>query len=207
MNLLEEPYILREGQRLLLPSNREVATMSLEERAQAFRLDIDDLITGSEPALATNAAPAPPTPAPSATVSPTVPVAEPSRFAGRFDWPLTGTILRRFGNLGSGRQNDGINIAAASGAPILASADGVVAYVGTDVAVYGGLILIRHGDGWITAYGHAQDLLVTRGQAVMRGQVIGHAGATGYADEPQLHFEIRQNRKPVNPIDLLPKRG
>jgi murein DD-endopeptidase MepM/ murein hydrolase activator NlpD len=134
-------------------------------------------------------------------------VAEPSRFAGRFDWPLNGQILRRFGSLGSGQQNDGINIAAAPGAPILAAADGVVAYVGTEVAVFGGLILIRHGDGWITAYGHAQDLLVTRGQAVKRGQVIGYAGATGYAAEPQLHFEIRQNRKPVNPLDLLPKKG
>lgn len=206
-NMLEEPYILREGQRLLLPSRRDVATMSMEERAQAFRIDIDDLITGGEPALATNAAPARPTPAPSASVPSTVPMAEPSRFAGGFDWPLTGEILRRFGNLGAGRQNDGINIAAASGAPILAAADGVVAYVGTEVAAYGGLILIRHGDGWITAYGHAQDLLVTRGQAVKRGQVIGHAGATGYAEEPQLHFEIRQDRKPVNPLELLPKRG
>jgi murein DD-endopeptidase MepM/ murein hydrolase activator NlpD len=207
MNLLQEPYILREGQRLLLPSSRDVATMSIEERAQAFRLDIDDLITGGEPALATNAAPARPTFTPAAPVSPTVPVAEPSRFAGRFDWPLNGQILRRFGSLGSGQQNDGINIAATPGAPILAAADGVVAYVGTEVAVFGGLILIRHGDGWITAYGHAQDLLVTRGQAVKRGQVIGYAGATGYAAEPQLHFEIRQNRKPVNPLDLLPKKG
>lgn len=207
MNLLSEPYVLREGQRLLLPSRQEVATMTIEQRALAFQLDIDDLITGGEPALATNAKPVRPVATAAASVSPTVPVAEPKRFSGRFDWPLAGPIVRPFGNLGGGRQNDGVNIGAARGAPIQAAADGVVAYVGSEIAVYGGLILIRHGDGWITAYGHAEELLVTRGQAVKRGQLIARAGVTGFASEPQLHFEIREGRKPVNPLDHLPKRS
>ena len=119
----------------------------------------------------------------------------------------TGPIVRRFGSLGGGRQNDGINIGAAEGTPILAAADGVVAYVGSEVALYGGLILLRHGDGWITAYGHAEELLVKRGQSVKRGQIIARAGETGSATEPQLHFEIRQGRKPVNPLEHLPRRG
>lgn len=200
-NMLAEPYILRHNQRLLIPSRTEVATMTLEQRAAAFRLDIDDLITGGEPALATRARPAP------RPASPTVPLAEPERFSGRFDWPLTGPIVRRFGSLGGGRWNDGVNIGAVEGTPILAAADGVVAYVGSEVAAFGGLILLRHGDGWITAYGHAEELLVKRGQPVKRGQIIARAGETGSATEPQLHFEIRQGRKPVDPLEHLPRRG
>jgi murein DD-endopeptidase MepM/ murein hydrolase activator NlpD len=206
MNMLPEPYILREGQRLLLPSRAEVSTMTMEQRAAAFRLDIDDLITGGEPALARNAEATPPVATPANPLPSTATLTEPSRFAGRFDWPLMGPIVRRFGSLGGGRQNDGINIGATQGAPILAAADGVVAYVGTEVALYGGLILLRHGDGWITAYGHAQELLVTRGQTVKRGQIIARAGESGSATEPQLHFEIRQGRKPVNPLEHLPHR-
>lgn len=209
LNLLEEPYILRVGQRLLLPSATEVASMSIEERAAAFSLDIDDLITGGEPALAERAAPAKPvSTAPRTTpLPPTEAVAAARPFSGRFDWPLTGTIKRSFGNFGSGRRNNGVNIGTTAGAPVAAAADGVVAYAGTDLSAYGGLILIRHNDTWTTAYGHASELLVTRGQAVRRGQIIARAGATGHVDSPQLHFEIRQGAKPVDPLIYLPKRS
>ena len=206
-NQLEEPYILRAGQRLQLPPRPETRASTLEERAAAFQLDIDDLITGSEPALARNAAPAAPVQTARRAVPARVPVAQPGRFAGQFDWPLTGPLLARFGPMGSGRVNEGINIGTDLGAPIRASADGVVAYVGSEIAVYGGLILIKHGGGWITTYGHAQELLVTRGQQVKRGQIIARAGETGSAREPMLHFEIRQGRKPVNPLGLLPTRS
>jgi lipoprotein NlpD len=211
-NRLQEPYILRTGQRLLLPSAAEVATMSVEERAAAFRLDINDLITGGEPALAVAAEPVKPRPTPSAAVPPkplppTTAVAAATRFNGRFDWPLTGPILAKFGPFGSGRRNEGINIGAVAGADIHAAADGVVIYAGTDIAVYGGLILIRHSNSWTTAYGHAAELLVTRGQAVKRGQVIAHAGTSGSVDTPQLHFEIREGRKPVDPAQYLPRRS
>jgi murein DD-endopeptidase MepM/ murein hydrolase activator NlpD len=203
LNDLQPPYILRNGQRLLLPSAAEVARMSVEQRAEAFRLDIDDLATGSEPAIARNASPAAPTTTPKRPVPTEKALAEPSRFAGRFDWPLNGRILNRFGPTGDGRRNDGINIAADKGDPIRAAADGVVAYAGSAIAVYGGLILIKHGDGWITAYGHAEEILVTRGQAVKRGDVIARAGATGSVNKPQLHFEIRDKRTPVDPLRYL----
>lgn len=210
-NRLAEPYILRTGQRLLLPSTDEVATMSVEQRAAAFRLDINDLITGGEPALAATAEPVKPRPAapasPAKPLPPTSAVAAASPFNGRFDWPLAGPILTRFGPFGSGRRNEGINIGAEAGADIRASADGVVIYAGTDIAVYGGLILIRHSDRWTTAYGHAAELLVTRGQAVKRGQVIARAGESGSVDTPQLHFEIRQGRRPVDPAQYLPRRS
>ncbi len=207
MNHLEEPYILREGQRLLLPSVQEAANMTVEQRAEAFQLDIDDIVTGGEPALAENAAPAPPVPSPAQPIAPTVAVATPPvDFDGQFVWPLAGKIVRSFGDLGNGRRNDGINIAANKGTPIMAAGDGVVAYVGTDVAIYGGLVLIKHGNGWLTAYGHADQIQVTRGQAVKAGQLIAYVGEAGLADEDQLHFEIRKGRQPVDPRQHLPKR-
>ncbi|WP_156679828.1 M23 family metallopeptidase [Sphingomonas profundi] len=208
-NGLEEPYILRTGQRLMLPSAAEVAAMSVEARAAAFQLDIGDIISGGEPALVAGARPVKPRPAApgAAPLPPTSAVAAASRFDGRFAWPLTGPILTRFGPYGSGRRSDGINIAVAMDTPIRAAADGVVLYAGTDIAVYGGLILIRHSDKWTTAYGHAGELLVARGQAVKKGQVIARAGESGSAETPQLHFEIRQGRKPVDPVQYLPRRG
>lgn len=206
LNDLEEPYILRTGDRLLLPSDAEVASMSIEDRAAAFHLDIDDLITGGEPAIDESQRPATPSASTRRTLPSEAAVAPPARFAGRFDWPFEGRILSSFGPHGNGRRNDGINIAADKGDPIRAAADGVVAYVGDEIAVYGGLILIKHGQGWITAYGHADALLVKRGQSVKRGEIIGRAGDTGSVDRPQLHFEIRKGRTPVDPLSQLPKR-
>ena len=206
LNDLEEPYVLREGQRLMLPSSKEVAGMSADQRAAAFRLDIEDLITGSEPALATREQPKQPV-ATAKVVAPTVAVAEPSSFSGRFAWPVKGPVLRAFGRYAGGQQNDGINIGVQRGSSIAAAADGVVAYVGQDIPAYGTLILIKHGDGWLSAYGYADSITVTRGQKVVRGQTIAKSGASPYTGEPQLHFEIRNGRKPVNPTGVLPARS
>jgi len=204
LNDIQPPYVLRNGQRLLLPSAAQTAQMTPEQRAQAFNLDIDDLATGSEPALASNAAPKAPTATPRKPLPKDEPVETPANFSGRFQWPLSGAIIGRFGPAGDGRRNDGINISAERGEEIRAAADGVVAYAGSAIAVYGGLILIKHGDGWITAYGHAEQILVTRGQTVHRGDVIARAGATGSVNKPQLHFEIRNRRTPVDPLRYLP---
>lgn len=202
-NDLEEPYVLRVGQKLLLPSVHEVASMSMEERARAFTLDIGDLITGGEPAAEEHAATAPKPATPAAPQ----PVVAPSSFAGRFDWPARGTILSRFGAKPGGRFNDGINIRAARGEPIRAAGDGVVAYAGDTLPGFGWLVLIKHGSNWVTAYAHADALLVARGQTVKKGDIIARAGETGSVDEPQVHFEIREGRKPVDPLTLLPKLG
>lgn len=206
INRLEEPYILRDGQKLLLPSKAEVAAMTLEERAAAFELDIDDLITGGEPAASEAAARRPSPPAtPTRPLPPGQPVVESATAApGQFSWPVDGTILSRFGPKPGGRYNDGINIRAAAGTPVRAAAEGSVAYAGNDIPGFGGLILVKHGGGWITAYAHADALLVQRGQAVKRGDVIARAGQTGSVDEPQVHFEIREGRKPVDPLKYLP---
>ena len=120
-----------------------------------------------------------------------------------FAWPVQGHIISDFGATTSGQRNDGINIAAPLGTPIRAAADGVISYCGNDLKSYGNLVLIRHEDGYVTAYAHADSILVRRGERVAKGQVIGYAGATGDVRQPQLHFEIRHDTAPINPHPLL----
>lgn len=207
INALAEPYILRVGQRLRLPSDaraRSPGPVDVGARAAAFRLDIDDILTGSQPALAEAARLTAGTATPRRPV--TTAIAEPAAFAGRFEWPLNGPILTRFGPIASGGVSDGINIAAAAGTPIRTAAGGVVAYAGDQVGIYGGLILINHGGGWVSAYGHAGRIDVKRGQSVRMGDVIGRAGATGQVRTSQLHFQLRKNRIPVDPMKQLPPR-
>lgn len=208
LNALEEPYILRVGQKLLLPASAPIdpASLSIDQRAAAFNLDIDDIVTGSQPALADGATAREPSDWRKA-ITPNATIATPAGFSGRFQWPVDGTVISSFGSKGGGKVNDGLNIGVARGTPIRASADGVVAYSGDEIGVFGGLILINHGSGWVTAYGHADKLNVTRGQKVKAGDIIGLAGESGYVQQPQLHFEIRKDRKPVDPNIHLPKRG
>ncbi len=201
-NDLEEPYILRVGQRVVIPDE---GPMSMEERAQAFRLDIDAIVTGGQPALAVNQAPARATSSPSRILPPGAAVAEPARLTGGFQWPVRGQVVKRFGPGASGERNDGIKIAVPLDTPVLAAADGVVAYVGSDIAALGGLVIVKHGQGWTSVYGHAGQLLVQRGQSVKKGQMIALSGNSGYADRPQLHFEMRQGRTPVDPLARLPE--
>ena len=208
LNHLKEPFSLREGQRLLLPPAQDVAKMSLEQRAAAFKIDLTDLATGSEPALAPAAKAAAPTPSPKRQLAPTTPVAEPdAAFAGRFDWPVEGRIIRSYGPMDNGGRNDGISIAAPRGTTIAAAADGVVMWVGEHPS-FGNVVLIKHGSGWITIYGNADKLLVKRGQAVKIGQAIARVGTTGSSagEQAQTFFEVLQGKKPVNPMGLLPKR-
>jgi murein DD-endopeptidase MepM/ murein hydrolase activator NlpD len=108
--------------------------------------------------------------------------------------------------MGGGRVNDGIKIAGAAGAPVAAAGDGVVVYAGNEIAVLGGLVLVDHGGGWMTAYGHLGTLNVAKGDRIVRGQRLGGVGETGYADTPQLHFEIRKDRNPIDPLTKLAAR-
>jgi murein DD-endopeptidase MepM/ murein hydrolase activator NlpD len=202
INNLTEPFVLRVGQRLELPADATPSASSIETRAAAFKLNIDDILTGGEPA--SEVASAVGKTQPTKPLAPTIAVGEPARFAGGFAWPAQGKVSSRFGPVGNGSINNGIEIAVAQSTPILATADGVVAFVGDNVAGYGGVILVRHGDGWISAYGRASQASVTRGQSVKRGQMIGRAG-TGAT--PLLHFELRQKRTPVDPLKQLPPRA
>ncbi|MFD2235592.1 murein hydrolase activator EnvC family protein, partial [Phaeospirillum tilakii] len=147
-----------------------------------------------------------PAPAAPAAASP-VEAPPPPRAAGLFLWPLKGEVVAEFGPLpGKGQHNDGINIAAARGTPIRAAENGVVVYVGNELKGFGNLLLIKHADGWMTAYAHAEQLKVDRGARIKRGQVIATVGSSGNASQPQLHFEIRRGTEAVNPLDYLPER-
>ena len=143
-----------------------------------------------------------------AIVAPRNPIPEPAaRASAKFARPLSGKILTRFGLLSPGLHNDGINISAAQGALVRAADNGVVAYAGNELKGFGNLLLIKHADGWTTAYAHNEKLLVKRGDAVKQGQTIATVGRTGNVDAPQLHFEVRKGTQAMNPEDYLDKAG
>jgi murein DD-endopeptidase MepM/ murein hydrolase activator NlpD len=138
---------------------------------------------------------APPPPEPPAPAPP----------AGRgFIWPVKGRILSGFGPGPGGTHNDGINIAAAAGTPVRAVEDGVVAYVGNELRGFGNLVLLKHPNGWMSAYAHCEATLVKKGARVRRGDTIARVGATGAVGEPQLHFELRRGTRAIDPAQQLP---
>lgn len=120
-----------------------------------------------------------------------------------FRWPARGKVIASYGAKTNGKANDGINLAVPEGTPIKAAEDGVVAYSGNELKGYGNLILVRHSNGYVTAYAHASELLVKRGDTIKRGQVIAKSGQSGEVASPQLHFEIRKGSMPVDPLQFL----
>ncbi|MBN8966082.1 MAG: peptidoglycan DD-metalloendopeptidase family protein [Rhizobiales bacterium] len=124
-----------------------------------------------------------------------------------FRWPVRGRVITAFGPRPTGAQNDGINVSVPEGTPIRAAEDGVVAYAGNELKTYGNLVLVRHSNGYVTAYAHASEIMVKRDEPVKRGQVIAKVGQTGSVAAPQLHFEIRKGSTPVDPAPFLDKGG
>ena len=188
INNLSTPYSLAVGQKLLLPAS--------VSSSQA---------TGSK--VATAQAPASSSVSNSAKSTPTayVPTTPPAKNrSAKFLWPVQGTVISGFGNLGKGRKNDGINIKAPLGTAVKAADAGTVAYAGNELKGFGNLILIKHNDGWITAYAHNDRLFVKKGQKVSRGEKIASVGSSGGVTSPQLHFEVRTGKKAVNPRAYLP---
>lgn len=129
--------------------------------------------------------------------------AEPMGNAPGFRWPVRGRVVAGFGPKPTGQQNDGIDIAVPEGTPVKAADDGVIAYAGNELKGYGNLVLIRHSNGLVTAYAHASELMVKRGDTVKRGHVIAKSGQTGNVTSPQLHFEVRKGTTPVDPMQFL----
>ncbi|MCB9957842.1 MAG: peptidoglycan DD-metalloendopeptidase family protein [Rhodospirillaceae bacterium] len=121
-----------------------------------------------------------------------------------FQWPVRGDLIPVFDPADRARFDDGMNIVAPEGTPILAARGGTVIYAGNELRGYGNLVVLSHTDGWVTAYAHARELMVERGDTVRSGQQIATVGQTGAVSSPQLHFEIRQGSDPVNPLDHLP---
>lgn len=135
-----------------------------------------------------------------AVQQPTAPLAEPAvSSADNFRWPINGRVITDF----AASRGTGINIEAPEGAAIRAAENGTVIYTGSGVEGYGNLILIRHANGYVTAYAHLREITVAKDQVVSRGDTIGTAGMTGSVSRPQLHFEIRRGATPVDPVPML----
>nr|WP_246336051.1 peptidoglycan DD-metalloendopeptidase family protein [Azomonas macrocytogenes] len=148
-----------------------------------------------------------PNPQQPAVVSPSVPATTPispvTHSASGWAWPASGTVISRFSSNGS--LNKGIDIAGQLGESVLAASSGTVVYAGSGLRGYGELVIIKHNDTFVSAYGHNRRLLVREGQQVKTGQTIAEMGSTG-ADRVKLHFEIRRQGKPIDPLQYLPSR-
>ena len=196
LNRIPAPYTIKVGEKLQVPSRKPARAPERTASSQApsgARLPLARPVAG---AVAS---------APSAS-SPTVakdPLPAPPAAAGAFQWPVQGKVLSSFGPKANGLHNDGVNIAAEMGAPVRAAQNGVVAYSGNELKGYGNLLLVRHDNGWMTAYAHNSKLLVRRGDTVVRGQTISLAGNSGSVVTPQVHFEIRKGAKAVNPATVI----
>lgn len=230
-NSLSPPYHIRAGQRLRLPvaqAHRVGAAETLYSIAGRYGIEVSELVRinniappyyvvagqslrlpvvlpAEQPRKLVLAAPLP-VPAAKPAARPKAPAkaqAPLPRAGANFAWPARGKILSGYGPDKSGLHNNGINIAARPNASVLAAENGIVSYAGSELTGYGNLLLIRHDGGWITAYAHNSELLVQRGDHVSRGQVIARAGRTGGVAQDQVHFEIRQGAKAVNPVPLL----
>ena len=198
VNGLAPPYLIRTGQKLRVPGQVKTQGTSESVAAKTER-KVSRPPVSSGPAVTMVQPKADPQPAAPAKAIPKPP---PASGAG-FLWPARGKIVSAFGAKAKGLQNDGINIAAARGAPVYAAENGVVAYAGNQIRGFGNLLLIKHTGGWITAYAHNDRLLVTRGQKIKKGQVIAKVGSSGNVSSPQLHFELRKGRRAVDPIKHL----
>jgi murein DD-endopeptidase MepM/ murein hydrolase activator NlpD len=207
-NGIEPPFVIRVGQRLVIPGATAPAVAAAPRGAVeqaplpppvASPAPVPQATPG--PAPAPQAAPAPP---PVPANPPAAPVeSDPAARAGRFLWPVRGVVVSDFGPKPGGLQNDGVNIAAPRGTPFRAAEAGTVIYAGNELRGFGNLLLVRHDGGYVTAYAHADELTVQRGDQVRRGQTIGRVGQSGGVATPQLHFEIRRGTRPVNPMDYL----
>lgn len=230
VNRIAPPYTIRVGQRLAIPGKVEGQDAATPATASSDKGNVGQTRSGqnvtlpatesapqekapSGPDYASNAGPADTVlksgvPHPRAKPEPPRRLASaipqpPARSSSKFAWPVRGRIVSSFGPKERGLHNDGLNIAAPRGTPIRAAENGVVAYSGSELKGFGNMVIVKHTDGYMTAYAHADSLLVSRGETVRRGQVIAKVGSTGNVDSPQLHFEIRKGKAALNPIGRL----
>ena len=207
-NGLESGAKLRIGMKINVPVRASAATAPAAQPAitQAAPVSVPpvtklaavtaDPLQKARLAQTTNVEEAPATEAP-------VKASEATGALPTFRWPVRGKVITSYGAKTNGKANDGINLAVPEGTPVKAAEDGVVAYSGNELKGYGNLVLVRHSNGYVTAYAHASELLVKRGDTIRRGQIIAKSGQSGEASSPQLHFEIRKGSTPVDPLQFL----
>lgn len=207
LNGLQPPYNLNVGQTIRLPSllgdtPPSVAMTSSASVQGVERESLSDSSVVSEPL--SQPAPQAQVQQASATQRAALPQTTPKLSGnGSYMRPVDGQVISNFGPKADGLHNDGINIRAPKGSPVRAAQNGVVVYTGDDLEGYGNLILVRHEGGMMSAYAHLDKMLIKRGETVAQGQSIATVGSSGQVDSPQLHFEIRQGTKPLNPVKYL----
>ncbi|MCT8163541.1 LysM peptidoglycan-binding domain-containing protein [Pseudomonas putida] len=198
-NGITAPYTIRPGQAIRFSSGSSGRTTVVSSPSSSSRTTVTRRPAGTT--TTTTSKPATATASSSTPVVTTVPAAE--RAVGGWTWPANGVLIGKFASNGS--LNKGIDIAGDLGQPVFAASDGSVVYAGSGLRGYGELIIIKHSDTYVSAYGHNRRLLVREGQQVKAGQSIAEMGSTG-TDRVKLHFEIRRQGKPVDPLQFLPRR-
>lgn len=210
LNSLDSPYTLNVGQTLALPDSvsgikktQTVQNTPVQGDFSSYRIKQITALPTKNTSKTTAATPK------NTTISKKIAKTTPRKTVStyrksKFIWPVNGAVVSNFGVVGKGRRNDGINIKATTGTNVKAADKGVVAYAGSELKGFGNLVLIKHSDGYITAYAHNDKLYVKKGQAVLRGEKIATVGSTGSVNTPQLHFEVRAGKKAVNPRQYLP---
>lgn len=211
-NRISQPFVIYPGQVIRFGSSAAATAASTPSTSRPAISNTPVVVarqaptTGpaqtSRPSSPITSAPAPaPTPAPNVPAN--TPVQKVAVSSAGWGWPASGPLIARFSSNGS--LNKGIDIAGELGQPVLAAANGTVVYAGSGLRGYGELLIIKHSDTYVSAYGHNRRLLVKEGQQVKVGQTIAEMGSTG-ADRVKLHFEIRRQGKPVDPLQYLPSR-
>lgn len=202
-NGIKSPYTIFVGQKLRVPGTSAVATANKAtgsaSTAQSTSQPGSSTTTASSTPSVASTMQSPPAAKPTAAV----PSPPPATGEG-FVWPVRGRVLSNFGAKDKGLHNDGINIAAPVGSPVHAAENGVVAYAGNELRGFGNLLLIKHSNGYVTAYAHNGKLLVQRGDKVKKGQPVATVGSTGSVTTPQLHFELRKGKKALDPRKVMP---
>lgn len=213
-NNISSPDRIVVGQSLVIPGRPDLlAQRGQTQQVAAVSSTQNSLATPSgttatQPANTQAAAPAPtPTPAPTAPTTqvaavpaqPATPAATASVTSDKFRWPLSGRVITDF----AASRGTGINIEAPEGTSVRAAENGEVIYVGNAVEGYGNLVLVKHANGFVSAYAHLNTIGVVKGDTISRGDAIGTVGMTGSVSRPQLHFELRKGATPVDPMPLL----
>ncbi|MDG1583014.1 peptidoglycan DD-metalloendopeptidase family protein [Pseudomonas sp. GOM6] len=204
-NNISAPYVIRPGQAIHFGMPPSSASAAVQPTRPATPVTAP--VVSSRPPVQSVPATKPATVSKAPVVSSTPPapgkVESVTRSSKGWAWPSSGVLIGKFSSNGS--LNKGIDIAGNLGQPVLAASDGTVVYAGSGLRGYGELVIIKHSDTYVSAYGHNRRLLVREGQQVKVGQHIAEMGSTG-TDRVKLHFEIRRQGKPVDPLQYLPRR-
>lgn len=205
-NSIPAPYVIRPGQIIRFDGQpgqarpaAVVAAPATPNPRTGSNVATRPPVQAQQPAVR----PQPQAPQPVATAPANTANTSSTRSSAGWTWPANGPLIGRFSSNGS--LNKGIDIAGELGQPVLAASAGSVVYAGSGLRGYGELVIIKHSDTYVSAYGHNRRLLVREGQQVKVGQTIAEMGSTG-TDRVKLHFEIRRQGKPVDPLQYLPRR-